>query len=115
MLCQATNAFMFKEITKRKQFAPSSPLVRWLSIRGLRFFYSICFSVMYALLVVLAGRGVWAFVNSDSEADQQFVIYLASALTVAASALLTKMLVGYWRDIDELESKMEQLPRLGSG
>src|SRR6266536_3681090 len=102
---------MFNEITKRKEFAPDSPLVRRFGVRGLRRFYATWFAVMYVFLAALAGRGIWAFTHSDVADTQPHVIYLAAALTVAASALPTKMLIGSWREIDQLEMKMRRVGR----
>src|SRR5262245_33778846 len=100
---------MLSEFTERKEFAPDSPLVRRFGVRGLRRFYVAWFAVMYALLALIAGSGAWAFSHSDIADARPYVIYLAAALTVAASALLTRMFIGYWRELDCLETRMRKV------
>jgi hypothetical protein len=100
---------MLSQFTKRQEFSPDSPFVRRFGVQGLRRFYAISFFVLYGLLAALAGRGAWALTRSDVTDTEPYIIYIAAALTVTASALLTKLLIGYWREIDQLETRMKRV------
>ena len=88
-------------------------LLRRFGVRGVKIYSVVLFSFMYALLVGTAGRGLAVFAQLQQahpkpNGHDSFIIYFTVALTVAAAALLTRMLLRSWNEIRQLQSRTQR-------
>ena len=106
-------ADMLHDNTKRREFSANHPLVRRFGIRGFKIYLGGWFGFLFTLLIIISSNVLLAFAriapgDANSESHWAVIIYLAVSLIVAAAALLTRMLLSSWREIQSLQSRMEK-------
>jgi len=97
---------MWKQCLKQVAL-PRSPVVRWLGPRRARIYYVAWGGLMYALLVVIGGRGLCAVSQLPSDRGTRFIVSASVALIVAAASLLMRMLVRVFAELRSIEEKHE--------
>ena len=95
---------MWKQSLKEVDLS-QSPIVRWLGPRRARIYYVPWGGLMYALLVVIGGRGLCAVSLIPSDRGTRFIVFASVALIVAAASLLTRMLVRVFAELRSIEEK----------
>lgn len=92
--------------TKQHDLA-QAPLFRKYGAKGMRRFYIVWGACTYLILIVTSGIGLHALTQVDEERGSRFIVFTAVTLIVAATSLLTRMLIGIFSELRALESQMK--------
>ena len=72
----------------------------------MRRFYIIWGAFMYLLLISISDRGLYALMQIN-EPGPRVLLFVAVAFIVAAASLLTRMLIGIFRELRDLETQQK--------